>query len=370
MSQRRKVALALQGGGSHGAFTWGVLDRLLEDQTLDIIGVTGTSAGAMNAVILADGLLRGGHEGARQRLRDFWEAIGAMPGFGSFLWPLSGEAQAQVRLDKTPAYVAWDALSRNLSPYDLNPANFNPLRDPLIKLIDFDRLRREKDLNVMVCAVNVLTTQRRVFSNADISVDAVLASACLPQFFPAVEIDGQPYWDGGYGGNPALAALMQELEKCDIIVVRIDPVIRTELPRTPHDIIDRIKELSFNSTFWLEMSIFGFLLSLVEDGELDRERFGRFLFHFIEPHGELERIPPSTKLNNSPAFLHYLFNLGRMTGDEWLRENGATIGLKSTIDLTKLLPVGVPATDSRAAPCLLSGKEAKEQQTERWRIAK
>jgi NTE family protein len=368
MSQRRKVALALQGGGSHGAFTWGVLDRFLEDQTLDIIGVTGTSAGAMNAVILADGLLRGGHEGARQRLRDFWEAIGAMPGFGSLLWPLSGEAQAQVRLDQTPAYVAWDALSRNLSPYDLNPGNFNPLRDPLAKLIDFDRLRREKDLTVMVCAVNVLTARRRVFTNSDISVDAVLASACLPQFFPAVEIDGQPYWDGGFGGNPALAAMIQELQKCDIIVVRIDPVIRTEVPRTTYDIHDRIKELSFNSTFWLEMSIFGFLLSLVEDGELDRERFGRFLFHFIEPHGELERIAGSSKLNNSPAFLQYLFNLGRRTGDEWLRENRAAIGMKSTIDLTKLLPVGVPAAHSRVPQRSLSGQEAKERKTQRWQF--
>ena len=337
---RRKVALALQGGGSHGAYTWGVLDRLLEDRTLDIIGVTGTSAGAMNAVVLADGLLRGGPEGARQQLRAFWTAIGAMPGFGSLLWLLSGETQSRLQLERTPPYMAWDTLRRNMSPYDLNPMNFNPLREPLTRLIDFDRLRAERNLRVMVCAINVLTARRRVFANENISVDAVLASACLPELFPAVEIDGQPYWDGGFAGNPAMAALIRELSKCDMIVVRIDPIIRTEVPRTPRDIHDRITELSFNTTFWLEMTYLGLLLSLVEEGELDRERFGRFFFHFIEPHGELEKISASTKLNNSAAFLEYLFDLGRATADDWFANNGAAIGKRSTVDLTKLLPVG------------------------------
>jgi NTE family protein len=338
MCNRRKIALALQGGGSHGAFTWGVLDRLLDDPTLDIIGITGTSAGAMNAVVLADGLLRGGREGARQRLRNFWEAIGAMPGFGSLLWLLSGEAQSQVHLEQTPPYMAWDTLSRNLSPYDLNPMHFNPLREPLTKMVDFDRLHAEKKLHVMVCAINVLTSRRRVFGNEDISVDAVLASACLPQVFPAVEIDGQPYWDGGFGGNPALTALIRKLPKCDIIVVRIDPIIRNDVPRTPRDIHDRISELSFNSTFWLEMSMFGFLVMLVEAGEVSRERFGRFFWHFIEPHGELEKIPASTKLNNSPAFLRYLFELGRSTAEDWFATHDAEVGKKSTVDLTKLVP--------------------------------
>jgi NTE family protein len=334
---RRKVALALQGGGSHGAFTWGVLDRLLEDQTLEIIGITGTSAGAMNAVVLADGLLRGGPEGARQRLRDFWEAIGTMPGWGSLFWFLSGESQSQMRLEQMPPYMAWDALSRNLSPYDLNPTKFNPLRDPLTKLVDFDRLRTEKNLHVMVCATNVLTARRRVFTNEDISVDATLASACLPELFPAVEIDGQPYWDGGFSGNPAMFALIHKLPKCDMIVVRIDPIIRHELPRTPRDIHDRTTELSFNTTFWLEMSVLGFLLLLVEQSELERKRFGRFLFHFIEPHGELEKIAASTKLNASVAFLHYLFDLGRTAAHDWLAQHGEDIGKKSTIDLTKLV---------------------------------
>ena len=316
-ASRRQVALALQGGGSHGAFTWGVLDRILEDPTIDIIGVTGASAGAMNAVVLADGLLRGGREGARQRLREFWEAIGAMPGFGSMFWWMSGEAQSQLRLEHTPPHIAWDALSRNFSPYDLNPTKFNPLQEPLTKLVDFERLHAEKDFQILVCATNVLNARRRIFTNEDISVEAVLASACLPQMFPAVEIDGEPYWDGGYTGNPAMAALIRRMPKCDVVVVRIDPIIRVDVPRTPRDIQDRITELSFNTTFWLEMAWIGVMLSLVEEGELDRERFGRFFFHCIEPHGELEKIAASTKRNSSPAFLRYLFDLGRVTADNF-----------------------------------------------------
>jgi NTE family protein len=190
---RRKIALALQGGGSHGAFTWGVLDRMLEDPTIEIVGITGTSAGAMNTVVLADGLLRGGSEGGRQRLREFWEAIGKLPGFGSLLWSLPGETQSHVHLEQTPPYLIWDMVSRNLSPYELNPTNFNPLREPLTETVDFERLRAGKNLPIAVCATNALTSRRRVFTNQDISVDAVLASACLPQLFPAVEIDGQPY---------------------------------------------------------------------------------------------------------------------------------------------------------------------------------
>jgi len=337
---RRKVALALQGGGSHGAFTWGVLDRLLEDETIEIIGVTGTSAGAMNAVALANGLLKGGPEQARKGLRDFWEAVGKMPGFASLLWPMSGEDHARLRLEQTPPYIAWDLLSRNLSPYDLNPMNFNPLRGPLTELIDFDRLRAEKDFLVMVCATNVLTSRRRVFGNEDISVDAVLASACLPQVFPAVVIDGEPYWDGGFAGNPAMVGLIRKLPNCDLVIVRIDPIIRVTVPRSPREIHDRVTEVGFNTTFWMELSAIGVILKFVEEGLLDRERFGRILFHVIEASSELEKIASSTKLDNSPAFLEFLFNLGRDTADSWLALHGEEIGRRSTIDLQKLLPVG------------------------------
>ena len=337
---RRTVALALQGGGSHGAFTWGVLDRLLEESSLDIIGVTGTSAGAMNAVALADGLVRGGPEEARSRLRAFWTAIGNMPGFGHFVWPMSGEDAAALRLEHTPLYLSWDILSRNMSPYDLNPAGFNPLRAPLTELIDFDCLRAQDDVKVMVCATNARTATRRVFDNEDISVDAVLASACLPQMFPAVEIDGEPYWDGGYTGNPAFAPLLREIpkKKFDVIAVRIDPVSRAGTPRTPGEIEDRVREIGFNSTLMLEIGMIAVLLKFVEEGLLGRERFGRVLFHVIEASDIMEKLASTSKLNNTPALLSHLFDLGRKTADEWWDRHGAAIGKRSTIDLAKVLP--------------------------------
>lgn len=337
--KRRKVALALQGGGSHGALTWGVLDRLLEDETLEIIGVTGTSAGAMNAVCLADGLAQGGPEEARRRLRDFWQAVGAMPGVGGLLWWLPGERQAQMRIERIPGYAILDSIRRNLTPNEFNPLGRNPLRDLLVKMIDFERLRSNRDRILQVCATNVRTARRRVFSNEDINVDAVMASATLPDLSPPVEIDGESYWDGGFSGNPAMAALIRKLPKCDLIIVRVDPIFRKDLPTTARDIQDRVTELSFNTTFWMELSALGAVLALVEEGALDRERFGRIFFHTIAASDWMEKFPHSTKMNNAPAFLKYLFEIGRSTADEWIGQHGGDVGVKSTIDLTKLLPV-------------------------------
>ena len=236
-STTREVALALQGGGSHGAFTWGVLDGLLEEPTLEIVGATGTSAGAMNAVFLVDGLVRGGAKEARRALRRFWESVGKTPSVDSTM------------------------LSRNLSPYDLNPSNVNPLRDLLTEMIDFGRLRSQDAPRVAVCATNVWSAKRRVFDNKDISIDAVLASACLPQIYPAVEIDGDPYWDGGWTGNPAIAGIFRVMDVHDLIIVRIDPVVRKETPRAPDHILERMIEITFNSTFWLELqALAGFIM--------------------------------------------------------------------------------------------------------------
>ena len=337
---RRKVALALQGGGSHGAFTWGVLDRLLEEPTIEIIGVTGTSAGAMNAVALADGLVRGGPEEARRRLRQFWTAIGKMPGFASLMWPMSGEAASKMDLKETFAFQALDMLTRNMSPYDLNPSKINPLRATLTELIDFDRLRAQESMQVMVCATNARTSTRKVFTGNELSVDAVLASACLPLMFPAVEIDGEPYWDGGYTGNPALTPLMRKLpkEKFDLIFVRIDPISHQDTPHTVREINDRVTDIIFNSTLMLELGAIAVILKFVDEGLLDRERFGRILFHGIEASAIMEAMAGSSKLNNSPALLEYLFELGRKTADAWWVEHEAAIGQRSTVDLQKLLP--------------------------------
>ena len=234
---RRKVALALQGGGSHGAFTWGVLDRLLDDETIEIIGVTGTSAGAMNGAVLVDGLVRGGPKQARAELQRYWGAVGAIPGFGSFFSGISGEKAAITPLENIPAYV--ETVRKNLSPYDLPPGNDNPMRRLLTELIDFDRLRLQQDIQLTVSATNARTARRRVFTNQDVSVDALLASACLPQFFRAVEIDGEPYWDGTLTGNPAFGPLLTKRPECDLIIVRVDPVNRPEAPRSVRDVFNR-----------------------------------------------------------------------------------------------------------------------------------
>jgi NTE family protein len=330
---RRKLALALQGGGSHGAFTWGVVDRLLDDATTDIIGVTGTSAGAMNAAVLVDGLVRGGPSQARAELRRYWEAVAAMPGVGSFFSGISGEEAATTPLESIPAYV--ENVKQGLSPNHRSPSNDNPMRPLLTDLIDFDRLRLQEQIQLTVSATNCRTARRRVFTNQDVSVDALLASACLPQFFRAVEIDGEPYWDGGLTGNPALGPLLTKMPDCDLIIVRVDPVNRPEAPRTLGDIFSRTVEISDNSSFWLELGALAVVLRFVDDR---RSPFRHIRFHIIEANPIMERFPMSSKLNNYPPLLQYLFNLGRQTADAWIAQHGEALGQRSTMDVQQLLP--------------------------------
>jgi NTE family protein len=331
---RRKLALALQGGGSHGAFAWGVLDRLLEDATIDIKGVTGTSAGAMNGAVLVDGLVRGGPKQARAQLRRYWEAIGAMPGFGSLFSGMSGEQAANTPLESIPAYVE----TKYVSPYDRPPPHANLLGPVLTELIDFDRLRLQEEIQLTVCATNARNAKRRTFTNRDISVDALLASACLPQLFPAVEIDGEPYWDGGSTGNPSIMPLLAKMRDCDLIIVRIDPVNRHEAPRSLPDIFHRNIEISHNSTFWLELGSLAVMARFVDE---QRSPFGRVRFHIMEASPIMEKLPMSSKLNNYPPLLEYLFDLGRKTCDAWLAQNGEALGQRSTLDLQQLLRGGV-----------------------------
>jgi len=334
---RRKIVLALQGGGSHGAFTWGVLDRLLDDPTIDIIGMTGTSAGAMNGTVLVDGLVRGGPTEARAGLRRYWQAVGAMPGFGSLFSNVDGEVAAMTPLESIPAYN--EMMDKSVSPYDL-PRSINPLRSMLMELIDFDRLRSQEEIQLVLCATNARTARRHIFTNQDISIDAVLASACLPQFFRAVEIDGEPYWDGGWTGNPALGPLVMKIPECDLIIVRIDPANRSDTPRTLRDIFERTTEISFNSAFWLELLAGAIILRSGQHGHL-QQLLEQIRFHIIEAGPIMERFPMSSKRNNYPPMLEYLHDLGRRTGDDWMAQNGDALGHRSTYDLQQLLPVKV-----------------------------
>ncbi len=336
-SERRQIALALQGGGSHGAFTWGVLDRLLEEPSLEILAVSGTSAGAMNAAVLADGL-RDGAGAARQALRRFWETLGRTPGFASLRGSWM-QASQEWHLENSPFFQWFNFLTQMLSPYQLNPFNIHPLR-PLIEHIDFAALRSDPDaVRVFIGATNVRTGRRRVFDNAELSPDVLLASACLPLVFQAVEIDGEGYWDGGYTGNPAIVPLYQETAATDLIIVGINPLSRDTLPRTAREISNRIDEITFNSTFMLELSAIAFIDQLLDTDAIDADRFRPLLLHGIDGGSKLGKLGASSKMNNHPAFLNYLHGYGREAADAWLTRHLDVVGRHSTVNLASLTPL-------------------------------
>ena len=348
----KTLNLALQGGGSHGAFTWGVLDRLLQEPDYEIVGISGTSAGAMNAGILADGLRRGGAAEARVALERYWKDVGALPGFASFA-PLSFNGTERTwHLDQNPLFIWHDLLTRFWSPYQTNPLNHNPLRK-LLERIDFRRLREDDDgARVFISATNVRTGLRRVFQNADLSVEVLLASACLPQVYQAVEIDGEHYWDGGYTGNPALAPLYLRTTASDVIVVGINPIERAGLPQTARGIIDRIDEISFNSTFMLELGAIAFIENLVDAG-VETRGFRSLFLHDISDEA-LGSLGASSKMNNHPDFLRHLHALGVRAAERWLEKHRDAIGQRSTLDLSGLVP---PKAGRLTGPSVIRQKD-------------
>ena len=337
MAIKRKPAnLALQGGGAHGALAWGVLDKLLEDGRLDIEGLSATSAGAMNAVAFAYGMEVGGREGAREQLDAFWREISR-----------AGERYSPVRafpwerwlngfsMEASLSFQAFEAVTHLFSPYQLNPFDFNPLRDVLDQVIDFDRLRHStKAPALYLSATNVRTGKIKVFRNEDMSSDAVLASACLPYIFKAVEIDGEHYWDGGYMGNPAIFPLIYGSKSRDVIVVHINPLDRRELPKTAPEIFNRINEISFNSSLMREMRAIAFVTRLIDDGALDREGFNRMFVHSIQSDEEMNRLSVASKLSPDWTFLCHLRDVGRQAAETWLAGNFEKVGVESSVDIT------------------------------------
>ncbi len=332
----KPINLALQGGGSHGALTWGVLDRLLEDERLAITGISGTSAGAMNAVALADGLSRGGREGAREALHTFWKEVSDSARFSPIQRSPMDRLMGNYSLDQSPSYLFFEAMSRLYSPYDLNPMGINPLRGLLDELIDFDRVNSQRDLSVHVTATNVRTGRPRVFGPGELSTEAVLASACLPQMFPAVEIDGEAYWDGGFTGNPALYPLLTSNVSPDILVVQINPILRAELPRTARDIMNRVNEISFNSSLVKELRAIGLMQRVAEAQKIDLGVYTHTYLHLIHTDIEVQNLVASSKLNAEWSYLRLLFDLGREWTESWLDENYESVGHKSTLDLDAL----------------------------------
>lgn len=329
---RKRINLALQGGGAHGAFTWGVLDWLLEDDRIDIDGISGTSAGAMNAVALASGYHAGGSEGAREALERFWRRVSEH----AFLSPIKRSpldvALGQWSLDFSPSYLAFDLISRFASPYEFNPLNVNPLREVVEETVDFEAVRACDGLRLFLAATNVQTGKIRVFSGKDITLDAVMASACLPHMFQAVEIDGVPYWDGGYMGNPPLYPLFYETGTQDTVLIQINPIERAETPRTAREILNRLNEITFNSTLLREMRSIDFVSRLIQEGKLSAEKYMDVRLHRIDGEA-LKPLQASSKVNAEWAFLKELHRIGRETAASWVERNFDHIGNRSTVDL-------------------------------------
>jgi NTE family protein len=332
----KPITLALQGGGSHGAMTWGVLDRILEDERLTIRAVSGTSAGAMNAVVLADGISAGGREGAREALGLFWKAVSDAARFSPIQRTPFDRLTGNWSLDTSPGYLFFEGLSRMFSPYELNPMGVNPLRGLLTDMIDFDAVNAQRELAVHVTATNVRTGRSRVFGPGELSAEAVLASACLPQMFPAVEIDGEAYWDGGFSGNPALYPLLTSTESPDILVVQINPIVRADLPRTARDIMNRVNEISFNSSLVKELRAIGLMQRVAAARGLDLGVYTHTYLHLIHTDLEVKDLVASSKLNAEWSYLRLLFDLGYKWADSWLAENFDAIGERSTLDLDAL----------------------------------
>ena len=336
-AERKTLNLALQGGGAHGAFGWGVLDRLLEDGRIDFDGVCATSAGAINAVLLAHGLASGGADGARAALANFWREVAAeslwLNPFALNPWAKAINAMGEAALENSPALALAEAATRAFSPYQLNPLNFNPIRRLLKRYVDFDRLRAASPVKLFLCATNVETGKVRIFSGNDVSADAVLASSCLPTLFQAVRIDGEYFWDGGYVGNPAIYPLIYECACSDVLIVHLSPIVRRGLPRTPSEIMNRLQEVSFNSSLMREMRAIAFVTSLIERGKLDEKEARRMHIHSIRADEEMANLSATSKLNADWAFLCELHDRGRAHAEQWLGQHFDAIGVRSSVDL-------------------------------------
>ncbi|CAN5909907.1 patatin-like phospholipase family protein [soil metagenome] len=328
-----KINLALQGGGAHGSFTWGVLDRLLEDPRIDIEGLSGSSAGAMNAVVLADGWMKGGREGARQALSDFWTAIGKN-------MPASMVTQGQgdgIALNAAARMMV--NMAGYFSPTQLNPFDLNPLRDLLVRTVDFAKLRVHSPFKLFVGTTQASTGKLRVFRETELSVEVMLASACLPKLHHAVQIDGEPYWDGGYSANPAVFPLFYDCDSRDVLLVLLSPLRREGTPTNVDDIEERIAELGFSANFMREMRMFVHARefagpALIPAGRLER-RLRNLRFHMIDSHDLTSMQRSDTKLLAHGPFLERLHGQGRERAQEWLAEHAGGIGRRSTVDVKR-----------------------------------
>ena len=363
------INLALQGGGSHGAFTWGVLDTLLEDGRVSFEGISGTSAGAMNAVAMAHGLaLAEGkpagemRQSARASLKAFWDGV---VGMGALQNTISNAQRVPFDLlfgglaaltgHASPGQMVSDAMTgfwgKSFSPYQTNPLDINPLKDFLEQQIDFDRLAAYKGVKVFVLATKVSTGKAEIFSGKRLSAKAVMASACLPTVFQAVEVEGEHYWDGGYSGNPAIHPLVYNCDSRDVVLVQINPIQRQTVPTTSADILDRLNEITFNAALIAEMRAIDFVKRLLAEGKLDPKHYKNVLMHRIDGGKELDAYPASSKAETSADLIHRLRDLGKRSAKTWLDQKLPTVGVVSSINIAQdyLDDLRVPVTRKKTS---------------------
>ena len=333
----KRVNLALQGGGAYGAFSWGVLDHLLDDGRIEVEGITGASAGAVNAVLLADGLARGGRGEARKRLADFWRAASLGGGLPELQRKAIDRLFSFLPLEDSPMAIWVKAVSQYLSPYDFNPLNINPLKELIERFVDFDAVRKSQTPQLFVSATNVHTGRLRIFAHDKIDANVILASACLPLLFRAVEIDGVPYWDGGYLGNPSIFPLFNTTQTEDVLLIQINPLVRHHTPTTSRDIMSRLNEITFNSPLMGELRAIEFVARLIDQGRLTRGigpgKYRRINMHRIALDPSAKQLNADGRLNTDYDFFEMLRTNGRRAARRFLDAHFDDIGVRGTIDL-------------------------------------
>jgi NTE family protein len=329
-TDKKVIAVALQGGGSHGAYTWGVLDALLEEERISIEGLSGTSAGGLNATATAQGIVSGGNKGARETLSKLWHLVGEQ-GKKSALKPFPWDkAVKNFSVSGTPGYKALQFFTGLLSPYQFNPKNTHPLQPVIDELFDFEKLRQTDKVGLFLCATHIATGKLKIFKDKELSREAVLASACVPTLFQAMEVDGEFYWDGGFIGNPAIYPLIYNLNTPDIMVIQIRRIHDPKVPITVHDIHNRLGEITQNSCLTREMRSIAFITKLIEDGIIPADKIKKLNMHLIRDDAFFGSIDRASGFCADPDFLDYLFKAGRRAGKTWLQENLENIGKKST----------------------------------------
>jgi NTE family protein len=338
----KKINLALQGGGAHGAFTWGVLETLLKDPRIQVEGISGTSAGTMNALCFAYGLTTGGVQGALDVLENFWRRVSQvgqrynllrhMP----FVGPQDDVAKSQLT---QMVYSAMDGWTRLFSPYQFNPLDVNPLRDILAETIDFEVLRQCDKTQLFISTTHVRTGNVKVFATHEISLDVAMASACLPQLYQSVAVDGEYYWDGGFMGNPALFPFNDHTESQDLLIVHINPIVREEVPTSAHGITNRLNEITFNASLLKDLRAIAFVQKLLDQGWIKdeyRDRLKYYFVHSLRADEAMKAFSVASKFDTSWSFLNYLRDKGREEMQAWLEAHFDSIGQRSTVDLHKM----------------------------------